>query len=180
VGAGVIWLLVYAYNAPGTNQVGLLNAFVTRFGGQPQAWLIGGANNLFLIAVYVWMWTGFCMVILSAALKGIPADLLEAARIDGANEVQIFFRVIVPMISPTIFVVATTMVINLLKIFDIVYVMGSGGAYDDNVVALAFYQNYFNFNNFGLASALAVILLLAVVPIMLVNIRRFRLQEAQR
>jgi alpha-glucoside transport system permease protein len=180
VGAGVIWLFVYAYSPPGTKQFGLLNAFVTRFGGQPQAWLIGGANNLFLIAVYIWMWTGFCMVILSAALKGIPADILEAARIDGANELQIFFRVIIPMISPTIFVVATTMVINLLKIFDIVYVMGSGGAYDNNVVALSFYQNYFNFNNFGLASALAVILLIAVIPIMLVNIRRFRLQEAQR
>ena len=179
MGAGVIWRFVYAYNNPGESQVGLLNALVTRFGGQPQAWLIGGANNLFLIAVYVWIWTGFCMVILSAALKGIPADILEAARIDGASEVQIFFRVIVPMISPTIFVVATTMVINLLKIFDIVYVMGDNQP-DTSVVAFAYYQNYFNFNNFGLASALAVILLIAVVPVMLVNIRRFREQEAQR
>jgi alpha-glucoside transport system permease protein len=179
VGAGVIWLFVYAYSAPGAPQIGLLNAIFTRFGGQPQAWLTGGANNFFLIVVYVWMWTGFCMVILSAALKGIPADVLEAARMDGATEVQIFFRVIVPMISPTIFVVATTMIINLLKIFDIVYVM-TGGNYHTNVVAFAFYQQYFNFNNFGLASALAVILLIAVVPIMWVNIRRFREQEAQR
>ncbi len=179
VGASVIWRFVYAYSPPGTPQIGLLNAMFTRLGGQPQAWLTGGANNIFLIIVYVWMWTGFCMVILSAALKGIPADVLEAARIDGANEIQIFFRVIVPMISPTIFVVATTMVINLLKIFDIVYVM-TGGNYGTNVVAYAFYQQYFNFNNFGLASALAVILLIAVVPIMWVNIRRFRVQEAQR
>jgi alpha-glucoside transport system permease protein len=179
IGAGVIWLFVYAYSPPGASQIGLLNAIVTRFGAQPQAWLTGGANNIFLIIVYVWMWTGFCMVILSAALKGIPADILEAARIDGANEIQIFFRVIVPMISPTIFVVATTMVINLLKIFDIVYVM-TGGNYDTNVVAFAFYQQYFNFNNFGVASALAVILLIAVVPVMWINIRRFREQEAMR
>ena len=179
VGAGVIWLLVYAYNNPGDKQIGLLNALGTRLGSQPQAWLTGGANNIFLIVVYVWMWTGFCMVILSAALKGIPADILEAARIDGATEVQIFFRVIVPMISPTIAVVATTMVINLLKIFDIIYVM-TGGNYNTNVVGLAYYQNFFIFNNFGLASALAVILLLAVVPIMAFNIRRFRQQEAQR
>jgi alpha-glucoside transport system permease protein len=180
VGAGVIWKFVYNYDAPGQPQIGLLNAILTRLGGQPQAWLINpGINNLALIAVYVWMWTGFCMVILSAALKGVPAEILEAARVDGANEVAIFFRIIVPMISPTIAVVATTMVINLLKIFDIIYVM-TGGNFGTNVVAVEYYNQLFNFNNFGISSALAVILLIAIVPIMIFNIRRFRQQEAER
>src|SRR5579859_704668 len=130
VGAGVIWLFVYNLDP----KVGLLNAVVTRLGFPAQAWTINtNINNFAVIAVYIWMWTGFCMVILSAALKGVPADVLEAARVDGANEIQIFFRVIVPMISPTIAVVATTMLINVLKIFDVVYVM-TGGDFDTNVV----------------------------------------------
>lgn len=178
VGAGVIWKFIYDYAASG-QQIGLLNAIITRFGGQPQAWLIGGGNNIALIIVYVWMWTGFCMVILSAALKGVPSDILEAARVDGASEISIFFRIIVPMISPTIAVVATTMVINLLKIFDIVYVM-TGGNFGTDVIAVEFYNQMFQFNDNGLASALAVILLVAIVPIMIFNIRRFRIQEEQR
>jgi alpha-glucoside transport system permease protein len=180
VGAGVIWLLVYQYAPPGQQQVGLLNAIITRFGLQPQAWVNTPAiSNLALIAAYVWIWTGFCMVILSAALKGIPEEVLEAARVDGANELQIFGRVIVPLISPTIAVVTTTMVINILKIFDIVYVM-TGGNYSTNVIALAYYKELFNFNNNGIAAALAVILLIVIVPVMLVNINRFRAQEARR
>jgi alpha-glucoside transport system permease protein len=125
------------------------------------------------------MWTGFCMVILSAALKGVPTDVLEAARVDGAGELSIFFRIIVPMISPTIAVVATTMVINLLKIFDIVYVM-TGGNFNTSVVAVEFYNQLLIFNDNGISSALAVVLLVAIVPIMIYNIRRFRIQEAQR
>jgi alpha-glucoside transport system permease protein len=180
VGAGVIWKFVYAYNPPGTDQIGLLNAIVTKFGGTPQAWLTSpGINNLALIIIYVWIWTGFCMVILSAALKSIPVDVLEAARVDGASEIAIFFRVIVPLISPTIAVVATTMVINLLKIFDIIYVT-TGGNYGTDVVALEYYVQAFNFNDFGVSSALAVILLLAIIPVMVINIRRFREQEARR
>jgi alpha-glucoside transport system permease protein len=178
VGAGVIWKFIYDYVASG-QQIGLLNAIATRFGGQPQAWLVNGGNNLALIIVYVWMWTGFCMVILSAALKGVPTDVLEAARVDGANEVSIFFRIIVPMISPTIAVVATTMVINLLKIFDIVYVM-TGGNYNTNVIAVEFYNQLLIFNDSGISSALAVVLLVAIVPVMIINVRRFRIQEAQR
>jgi len=178
VGAGVIWKFVYDYNAGG-NQIGLLNAFITRLGFQPQAWLVGPGNNIALIVVYVWMWTGFCMVILSAALKGVPTDILEAARVDGAGELSIFFRIIVPMISPTIAVVATTMIINLLKIFDIVYVM-TGGNFNTSVVAVEFYNQILIFNDNGISSALAVVLLVAIVPIMIYNIRRFRIQEAQR
>nr|BBH95654.1 alpha-glucoside ABC transporter permease [Thermogemmatispora argillosa] len=180
VAAGVIWRFVYEYAPPGQTQIGLLNALLTALGGQPQAWLSDSRfNNFALIAVYVWMWTGFCMVILSAAIKGIPSEILEAARCDGAGEITIFFRIIVPMISPTIAVVTTTMVINILKIFDVVYVM-TGGNYGTNVVAVDYYQQLFNFDNFGVASALAVLLLLAVIPIMYFNIRRFRVQEAQR
>jgi alpha-glucoside transport system permease protein len=180
VGAGVIWKFVYDYEAQGNSQIGLLNAVITRLGFQPVAWLQSPSiSNLALIAVYIWIWAGFCMVILSAALKGVPSDVIEAARVDGASEIQIFFRVIVPMISPTIAVVATTMVINVLKIFDIVYVM-TGGNFDSNVVALQYYQEEFNFNDFGVASALAVILLIAVIPVMYINLRRFRAQEAHR
>jgi alpha-glucoside transport system permease protein len=130
------------------------------------------------MAVYIWMWTGFCMVILSAALKAVPTDIIEAARVDGASELTIFWRVIVPVIRPTIIVVATTMVINLLKIFDIIYVM-SGGNYGTNVIAMAYYQQDFIFDNTGLASALAVVLLLAIIPIMYFNIRQYR-QEVKR
>jgi alpha-glucoside transport system permease protein len=180
VGASVIWKFVYSYAPAGKPQVGLLNAIITSFGAQPQAWLITtGINNFALIAVYIWMWTGFCMVILSAALKGIPAEILEAARVDGASEIAIFFRIIVPMISPTLAVVTTTMIINVLKIFDIVYVM-TGGFYKTDVVAVEYYKQLFtNFDN-GIASGLAVLLLVVIVPIMYFNIKRFRQQEAQR
>jgi alpha-glucoside transport system permease protein len=180
VGASVIWLFVYAYSPQGTSQIGLLNAVLTGVGGSPVAVLqTTSINNFALMVIYIWMWTGFCMVILSAALKGISTDLLEAARVDGANEFQIFFRVIVPVISPTIAVVVTTMLINVLKIFDIVYAT-TGGNFKTGVVAMSYYQQLFNFNDNGVANALAVILLLAVVPIMYVNLRRFRAQEAQR
>jgi alpha-glucoside transport system permease protein len=180
VAASVIWRFVYAYAAPGQPQIGLLNAFLGLFSVPPQTWLINSPlNNFALIAVYVWMWTGFCMVILSAALKGVPTEILEAARMDGAGELTIFFRVIVPLISPTIAVVATTMVINLLKIFDIIYVM-TGGDFHTNVIAVAFYNQLFNFNNAGIACALAVLLMLVIIPVMIYNLQRFRAQEAQR
>lgn len=181
--AAVIWRFVYAYAAPGQTQIGLLNAIWTAFGAQPQGWTQDPSaivlNNILIIVAYVWMWTGFCMVILSAALKSIPTEILEAARTDGASELSIFFRITMPMISPTIAVVATTMLINVLKIYDIVYVM-TGGNEGTNVIAVDFYQEFFNFNDFGVGSALAVVLLIAVIPVMLFNIRRFRVQEAQR
>jgi alpha-glucoside transport system permease protein len=179
VGAGVIWDFIYRYAAQGQSQIGLLDAVVTRIGVKPQAWLINSPGNTFaLIVIYIWIWTGFCMVILSAALKSIPAEIIEAARVDGASELAIFFRITVPMISPTIVVVATTMVINLLKIFDILYVT-TGGFFGTNVIALQYVQELFNFDNTGQASALAVVLLAAIIPIMFFNIRRFRV-EGQR
>jgi alpha-glucoside transport system permease protein len=182
VAASVIWGFVYAYQPPGQPQVGVLNAIVTATGHDPVGWLTNSpGNDVALMVIYIWMWTGFCMVILSAALKGVPAEILEAARCDGASEVRIFFSIIVPMISPTILVVATTMVINVLKIFDVVYTL-TGGNYGTNVVAMEFYNQLFNsdLGNFGLGSALAVLLLLAIIPVMIVNVRRFRRQEAQR
>lgn len=180
VGASVIWKFVYDYQPPGQPQIGLLNAIATGTGHQPVGWLVNQpGNNLALIIIYTWMWTGFCMVILSAALKGVPADILEAARCDGANEITIFFRIIVPVISPTIVVVATTMVINVLKVFDIVYTL-TGGNFKTNVVAMEYYIQFYSNSNLGRGSALAVLLLVVIIPVMLVNIRRFRVQEAQR
>ena len=180
VGASVIWRFVYDYKTSDQAQIGLLNAIITSLHFQPQAWLIDPRfNNIALIIVYVWMWTGFCMVILSAALKGIPTELIEAAKMDGANDISIFFRITVPMISPTIAVVATTMIINILKIFDVIYVM-TGGDYQTNVVAVEYYQQLFNFNNFGIGSALAALLLLTILPVMYINIRQIRAQEVQR
>jgi len=180
VGAGIIWGFVYDYASFGS-QVGILNAIVTGLGGKPIPWLTRGPwlNNICLIIVGVWMWTGFCMTILSAALKGVPEEILEAARVDGANEWRVFWGIVVPMIMPTITVVITTMVVNVLKIFDIVYVMG-GGQPDVQVIATRMYQEQFIKYNSGLSSAIAVILILLIIPVGYMNIRRFQQQEAMR
>jgi alpha-glucoside transport system permease protein len=180
VAAGVIWSFMYAYQPPGAPQTGTMNAVVTALHGQPVAWLIEHrTNNAALILVAVWIWTGFAMVITSAALKGISADLLEAARVDGANELTIFRRIIVPLLAPTLTVIGTTLVIFALKAFDIVYVM-TNGAYDTDVMARRMYAELFVARNFGRASAIAVILLLAVVPVLVFNVRRFQFQESIR
>lgn len=180
VGAGVIWRFMYIYEPANTTQIGLLNAILSIFHIPPQTWTINEAfNNFSLIAVYVWMWTGFSMVIISAALKGIPDDVIEAAKIDGASRLTMFWRVTVPMIAPTLGVVTTTMIINILKIFDVVYVM-TGGNYNTSVVAMEFYNQLFNFGNYGLASALAVLLTIVILPVMYINIRRLRAEERTR
>ena len=181
VGAGVIWKFIYAFRPASAAQIGLFNAILTNFTNlAPIGWLVNRTtNNFALIVVGVWIWTGFCMVILSAAYKGIPKELLEAARVDGANEWQVFWRITLPVMKPTIAVVATTMIINVLKVFDIVYVMTNGNL-GTEVIANRMYKEMFHFRNFGRASAIAVILLLAIIPVMLVNIRRFREQEAIR
>ncbi len=175
VAAGVIWKFMYEFRPKGTPQIGTINAILTalfpRF--KPQAWLFNPSiNNFALIAVGIWMWTGFCMVVLSAGLKGIPSTLLEAARIDGASEWKIFWKIIIPLMKSTITVVATTMVINVLKVFDIVYVMTNGNL-GTEVIANRMYKEMFSFHNFGRASAIATILLMAITPMMLVNIKRF-------
>ena len=181
VGAGVIWKFVYAYRPAGAPQIGLLNEIVTLFGGRPIGWLIDRpwVNNICLIVVGIWVWTGFCMVILSAAYKSIPKELIEAARIDGATEWQVFWKVTLPLLKPTVAVVGTTMIVFVLKVFDIVYVMTNGN-YSTEVIANRMIKEMFKWGNFGRAAAIAIILLLLITPMMLLNIRRFREQEATR
>ena len=180
VGAGIIWKFVYDYQPPGQPQTGVLNAALTAVGGQPVTFLQDAPlNTIWLIVVAAWVWTGFCMVILSAALKGISAELLEAARVDGASEWQVFRGITFPLLLPTMAVVSTTMIITALKAFDIVYVM-TGGNFDTDVIALRMYKELFNFGQPGRASAVAVILLALIIPVMFINIRRFREQEAHR
>jgi alpha-glucoside transport system permease protein len=132
-----------------------------------------------LIWIGIWMWTGFAMVILSAGLKGISTELLEAARVDGATEWQVFRRIILPLLMPTIFVVGTTVVIIALKSFDIVYTM-TNGAFGTDVIARQMYAQLYEVGNAGRASAVAIVLVVAIIPFMAVNIRRFREQEAIR
>jgi alpha-glucoside transport system permease protein len=181
VGASVIWKFIYAYRPVNMEQIGVLNALVVAFGGEPIGWLLQRPwlNNICLIAVGIWMWTGFCMIIFSAAYKNIPKQLIEAARIDGANEWHVFRMIILPLLTPTAAVVGTTMVVQVLKIFDIVYVMTNGN-YGTEVIANRMYKEMFNFFNYGRASAIAVVLLILVVPFMIVNIRRFAAQEGGR
>jgi alpha-glucoside transport system permease protein len=179
VGAGVIWKFVYDYGT-GPRQIGLLNALVVSLGGQPVSWLTEPQiNTVALILVGVWMWTGFCMTILAAAIKGVPSEMLEAARVDGASEWVAFWRITIPVIMPTVTVVITTMVINVLKIFDIVYVM-TGGNYDTEVIANRMYQEQYSSLQTGRAAAIAMVLIVVIIPAMIFNIRRFREQEATR
>jgi alpha-glucoside transport system permease protein len=174
VGASVIWKFVYSFQPIPRPQIGLLNAILVALGGQPQGWLIEKPwNNFFLMFIMIWILTGFAMVVLSSAIKGVPAELLEAARIDGATEIQIFFRVIIPYIRGTLITITTTVIIMVLKVFDIVFVM-TAGQFDTQVIANRMIQEMFTFNNAGRASVLAVILLVAVTPVMIYNVRNMR------
>jgi len=179
VGAGVIWNFIYEVKDAGSAQIGLLNAIWVGLGGQPQAWtaMLQPWNNLFLIIILIWMQTGYAMVIFSAAIKGIPNELLEAARVDGATEVQIFFRIMIPYIMGTIITVGTTIVIFTLKIFDIVWVM-TGGQFGTHVIATQFYRQAFTNQNKGYAAAIAIILVILVIPVMIYNLRQFAEEEA--
>ncbi len=174
VGASVIWRFMYAYMPAGRPQIGLLNAIRVALGYDPIGWYLTPPwNNFALIAIMIWWQTGFAMVVLSAAIKGVPSEMLDAARVDGANEFQLFFRIIIPYIRGTILTIATTILIMVLKVFDIVYVMTRGN-YDTEVIANRMYLEMYRFGNFGRGSALAVILFIAVIPAMVVNIRSLR------
>lgn len=181
-GAAITWRLIYAYRPEefGTN-IGLLNGIMLGLGQEPVDW-IGTQpwNNLLLMVIMIWMQTGFAMVVLSAAIKAIPASILEAARIDGASEMQVFRWVMVPTILPTIVVVTTYMVINAMKVFDIVFIIGNAENNGTEVIAERMLDWFFISNNNGRGAAIAVVLFIAVIPVMYWNVRRFREQEATR
>jgi alpha-glucoside transport system permease protein len=174
VGASVIWKLVYDFRPIGQEQIGILNALVVFFGGDPQTWLTQPFwNNFFLMAVLIWIQTGFAMVILSAALRGIPEETIEAAIVDGANPFQIFFKIKVPQISGTILVVWTTITLTVLKIFDIVFAM-TNGQWETQVLANYMYDKLFRAGDWGVGSASAMVIMLLVTPILVWNVRNAR------
>lgn len=176
VGASVIWKFIYNLNP----NIGLANAIIVGLGGQPVDVLqIPFWNNFFLMVILIWIQTGFAMVLLSAALRGVPEETLEAASIDGANGIQTFFLIMVPQIMGTIFVVWTTIVITVLKIFDIVLAMTNGN-WNTQVMANYMFDQMFRAFDNGYASFLALVIMVAVIPIMYINIRRFQREEAQR
>ena len=182
VAAAAIWRFVYEVRPKGETQIGLQNAIVTKLGFDPVAWLQQDSaklNTLLLMVILVWGQTGFSMVLLSAAIKGVPEDTLEAARIDGASERQVFFRVVVPQIWGSVVTVFITVLIGVMKIFDVVYVM-TGGNFNTNVVAVRFINELITNGDAGKAAAIVVMLMIAVIPVMIYQVRNFRAEEAAR
>lgn len=175
VGASVIWKLVYDARPEGSEQIGVLNALYIWFGGtEPQQWLsMPFWNNFFLMVVLIWIQTGFAMVILSAALRGIPEETVEAAIVDGANPFQIFFKIKVPQIYPTIMVVWTTITLVVLKIFDIVFAM-TNGQWGTQVLANYMFDKLFRAADWGVGSASAIVIMLLVTPILVWNVVQAR------
>jgi alpha-glucoside transport system permease protein len=181
VGASIIWRFVYEYrpDQPGVEQIGLLNQVLVWLGGTPQQWLVNEPwNTLFLVVVMIWIQAGFAMTVLSAAIKAIPDDIIEAARLDGVSAFGMFRFVTLPSIRPAVVVVLTTIGIGTLKVFDIVRTM-TGGQFDTSVVANEFYSQSFRSNNQGLGAALAVLLFILVIPIVVYNVRQLRASEAR-
>jgi alpha-glucoside transport system permease protein len=181
VGASIIWKFVYEYrpDQAGVQQIGLLNQLLVWLGLTPQQWLINTPwNTFFLIVVMIWIQAGFAMTVLSAAIKAIPEDIVEAARLDGVGPLGMFRFVTVPSIRPALIVVLTTIGIGTLKVFDIVRTM-TGGQFDTSVVANEFYSESFRSANQGLGAALAVLLFVLVIPIVLYNIRQLRASEGR-
>ena len=181
VGASVVFTFVYSFRPEGFGeQIGILNAIKVGLGGDPVNWLAQQPwNNLYLMIILIWLQTGFSMVILSSAIKGVPIELIEAARIDGASEWKVFTRITIPTIKSTIVVVWTTVIIVVWKVFDIVWVM-TGGRENTQVVAQQMVQEFFTNRDNGVGAALAVLMFLAVIPILFINIKRFKAEEAMR
>ena len=181
VGASIVWRFIYNFRPEGFGeQIGLLNGIFTGLGAEPVAWLLQEPwTNFYLMVILIWLQTGFAMVVLSAAIKSVPEDIIEAARIDGATETQVFRRVTIPSIQSTIVVVTTTVIITVWKVFDIVFVM-TGGRFNTSVVAERMVTEFFTFRNNGTGAALAVVLLVAIIQLMVVNVKRFREQEETR
>jgi alpha-glucoside transport system permease protein len=181
VAASSIWRLTYSWASDG-NQVGMLNAIIQAFGGQPFNWLQTeefGFNNFLIMVIVLWSGTGFAMTLLSAAIKSVPEETVEAAQIDGANGRQTFFRVILPQIKGTAIAVFITTLISAMKIFDVIWGM-TGGNFHTNVLGVDFFLEYFVYNNTGRASAVVVLLMLAIIPIMIYQVRSYRQQEELR
>lgn len=180
VGAGTIWGFVYQYQPPGAQQTGLLNAIWVALGNKPMPWLTHAPlNNMLLMVIVVWAQAGLATVLLSAAIKAVPAETIEAARVDGASSLQTFLRIIVPQIRTTIVMVLSTLVIFVLKIFDIVYVMTNGN-FGTEVVADLFIKQIFTNGQYGKAAAVVVGLLVIISPLIVFNIVRYRKEELAR
>ena len=178
VGAGVIWKFVYDYRGPGDEQIGFLNAIIVSFGFEPQAWVtIPIWNNLFLMAIMIWIQTGLAMVIFSAALRGVPKEMLEAARIDGASELKIFTSIIIPYLNQTILVIWTIITIVVLKIFDIILAVTNGQWQTEVLANLMFDWMFRGGGDSGRGSVFAIIIMIAVIPIMILNIYRHKQEE---
>ncbi len=184
VGASIIWKFVYEYRDPGVRgnrpQVGLLNQIVVWFGGEPQQWLLNSPGNTFmLIIVMIWIQAGFGMTVLSAAIKAIPDEIIEAAKVDGATGLRLFGYVTVPSVRPAVIVVLTTIAMGTLKAFDVVKTM-TGGNFGTSVIANEFYTQSFGRNGENIGNALAVLLFLIVMPIIIYNVRQLRISEGER
>lgn len=182
VGAATIWQFVYSVKPKQESQIGLLNAIVTQFGGDPVNWLQLSnfkVNSLLLMVIFIWTQVGYSMVLLSAAIKGVPDDTVEAGRIDGATERQIFFRIVIPQVWPTIITVFVTVLIGVMKTADIVYVTTNGN-FSTNVVGTAFFVELFKNQENGRAAAIVVMLMIAIIPVLIYQIRQFRQQEMNR
>ena len=180
VGASIIWKFVYTYRDASRPQIGLLNELLVTFGLEPQQFLVSEPlNTLFLIVVMVWTQTGFAMVLLSAAIKGLPTEVVEAARLDGAKGLRLVRHIIVPMVRPTLVVVLTTIMIGTLKVFDIVRTM-TGGQFDTQVIANTMYDQAFRYSQPGRGSAIAVLLLVLVIPLIVYNVRQMRRNKEVR
>lgn len=172
VGAGIIWKFVYEYRGAAQEQIGLLNAIITSLGFEPVRFLQDSPlNTFFLIVVMIWIQAGFAMVLLSAAIKAIPSDIVEAARLDGVGPWQMFRSITVPSVRPTLVVVLTTIIIATLKIFDIPRTM-TGARFDTQVLANLMYDQSFTFGNNGIGSALAVMIFVLVIPVVVFNVRQ--------
>jgi alpha-glucoside transport system permease protein len=182
VGAATIWRTVYDYQPEGAPQTGILNAILAYFNKGPVFWYGESTlhlNSLLLMIILIWTMVGYSMVLLSAAIKGVPEDTIEAGRIDGAGERRIFFNIIVPQIWPTVITVFITVLIGVMKVFDVVYVT-TNGAYNTDVIGRRFYDELYTQGNNGYASAIVVILMIAIVPVLIYQVRHFRAEEAAR
>jgi alpha-glucoside transport system permease protein len=181
VGASIIWKFVYAYrpNQQNIQQIGLVNQVLVWLGFEPVNFILAEPwNNLLLIVVIIWIQAGFAMTLLSAAIKAIPSDIIEAARLDGVGGVRLFFYITLPSIRPAVVVVITAISIAVLKVFDIVRTM-TGGQFGTSVVANEFYLQSFRLSDLGMGSALAMILFVLVVPIVIYNVRQMRKVDAR-